>query len=101
MLRRPPSPTLFPYTTLFRSRWHFRQSIDYSLTMNRAVLDFASRYRETLLYDIYLMGKHSIERGSRDSNVDRKTTRLNSSHRTISYAVYCLKKKKDGARAER
>ena len=48
-------------------RWRFRQSIDYSLTMNRAVLDFASRYRETLLYDIYLMGKRSIERGSRDS----------------------------------
>jgi hypothetical protein len=48
-------------------RWHFRRSIDYSITMNRAVLDFASRYRETLLYDIYLMGKHSIERGSRDS----------------------------------
>src|SRR5438094_827229 len=47
-------------------RWRFRQSIDYSLTMNRAVLDFASRYRETLLYDIYLMGKRSIERGSRE-----------------------------------
>ena len=48
-------------------RWHFRQSIDYSMSLNRAVLDFASRYRETLLYDIYLMGKHSIERGSHDS----------------------------------
>src|SRR5881227_3872715 len=44
-------------------RWRFRQSIDYSLTMNRAVLDFASRYRETLLYDIYLMGKRSIVPG--------------------------------------
>src|SRR5207302_6619589 len=48
-------------------RWHFRQSVDYSMTMDRAVLDFASRYRETLLFDIYLMGKHAIERGSRDS----------------------------------
>src|SRR3989441_642529 len=47
--------------------WHFRQSVEYSMTMDRAVLDFASRYRETLLYDIYLMGKHAIERGSRDS----------------------------------
>ncbi len=47
-------------------RWHFRQSIDYSITANRAVLDYASRYRETLLYNIYLMGKNSIERGSRD-----------------------------------
>ncbi|HEU5262211.1 MAG TPA: M14 metallopeptidase family protein, partial [Gemmatimonadales bacterium] len=48
-------------------RWHFRQSIDYSITMNRAVLDFASRYRETLLYNLYRMGKNSIERGRRDS----------------------------------
>src|SRR3989442_1250460 len=47
--------------------WHFRQSVEYSMTMDRAVLDFASRYRETLLYDIYLMGKHAIERGGRDS----------------------------------
>ncbi len=47
--------------------WHFRQSVEYSMTMDRAVLDFASRYRETLLYDIYLMGRHAIERGSRDS----------------------------------
>jgi hypothetical protein len=46
--------------------WHFRQSIDYSITANRAVMDYASRYRETLLYNIYLMGRNSIERGSRD-----------------------------------
>ncbi|MBV9612657.1 MAG: peptidase, partial [Acidobacteriaceae bacterium] len=48
-------------------KWHLRQSIEYSLTANRAVLDFASRYRETLLYNIYRMGKNSIERGSQDS----------------------------------
>ena len=47
--------------------WHFRQSIDYSITANRAVLDFASRYREKLLYNIYLMGRNSIERGSTDT----------------------------------
>ncbi|UCG89383.1 MAG: peptidase [Gemmatimonadota bacterium] len=46
--------------------WHFRQSIDYSVTANRAVLDYASRNRENLLYNIYLMGKNSIERGSQD-----------------------------------
>jgi hypothetical protein len=46
---------------------HLRQSIEYSLTANRAVLDFASRYRETLLYNAYRMGKNSIERGSHDS----------------------------------
>ena len=48
-------------------KWHFRQSIAYELTANRAVLDYASRYREHLLYNIYEMGKNSIERGSRDS----------------------------------
>ncbi|CAA9328885.1 MAG: FIG00490527: hypothetical protein, partial [uncultured Gemmatimonadaceae bacterium] len=47
--------------------WRFRQSVDYSLTANRAVLDFASRYRETLLYNAYRMGKNAIERGSRDT----------------------------------
>lgn len=46
--------------------WRFRQSIDYSLAANRAVLDQASRYREVLLYNIYLMGRNSIRRGSDD-----------------------------------
>jgi hypothetical protein len=46
--------------------WHYRQSIEYSLSANRAVLDYASRHREVLLYNIYLMGRNSIERGSRD-----------------------------------
>jgi hypothetical protein len=47
--------------------WHFRQSVDYSVTANKAVLDYASRHREQLLYNIWLMGKKAIERGSRDS----------------------------------
>jgi hypothetical protein len=47
-------------------KWHFRQSIEYSLTANRAVLDVASRFGETFLYRAYVMGKHSIERGSQD-----------------------------------
>ena len=47
--------------------WHFRQSIDYSITANRAVLDVASRNKENFLFNIYRMGKNSIERGSRDS----------------------------------
>ncbi len=46
--------------------WHFRQSVEYSVTANRAVIDYASRYRETLLYNIYLMGRNAIDRGSRD-----------------------------------
>jgi len=48
-------------------RWHFRQSIDYSLTANRAVLDAASRYRESLLFNAYVMGRNSIQRGSQDT----------------------------------
>jgi hypothetical protein len=48
-------------------RWHFRQSIEYSLTANRAVLDIASREKDNLLYNFYRMGKNSIERGSRDN----------------------------------
>jgi hypothetical protein len=47
--------------------WHFRQSVDYSITANKAVLDYASRNREKLLYDIWLMGMRAIDRGSRDS----------------------------------
>ncbi len=47
--------------------WHFRQSVDYSVTANKAVLDVASRHREQFLYNIYQMGRNSIERGSRDN----------------------------------
>jgi hypothetical protein len=55
-----------PYP-IMPQEWHFAQSIAYSLTANRAVLDVASRYRETFLYNIYQMGRNSIQRGSRDS----------------------------------
>ncbi|MDX2032240.1 MAG: M14 family metallopeptidase [Blastocatellia bacterium] len=48
-------------------KWHFRQSIEYSITANRAVLDVASRYRETFLFNAWRMGMNSIERGSRDA----------------------------------
>jgi len=48
-------------------KWHFRQSVEYSVTANYAVLDYASRYRETLLFNFWRMGMNSIERGSRDS----------------------------------
>jgi hypothetical protein len=47
--------------------WHFRQSVDYSVSLDRAVLDYASRMRENLLYNIYVMGKASIQRGSEDT----------------------------------
>jgi hypothetical protein len=48
-------------------RWRFRQSIDYSVTANRAVIDAASRYRETLLFNIYAMGRNAIQRGNQDT----------------------------------
>jgi hypothetical protein len=48
-------------------KWHFRQSLDYSVTANKAVLDYASRNRQHLLYNIWLMGKNAIDRGNRDS----------------------------------
>src|SRR5437762_10773804 len=70
MIRRPPRSTLFPYTTLFRS--HARTGTGRSTP---------------------LRGEDVAGNGS---SLDRKSTRLNSSHRCISYAVFCLKKKKTG-----
>ncbi len=55
------------YYPIEPQQWHFRQSVDYSITANRAVLDIASRDKEHFLYNIYRMGKNSIERGSRDT----------------------------------
>jgi hypothetical protein len=59
----PNGATPFPVTP---QKWLFRQSIDYSISLNYAVLDYASRYRDELLYNIYKMGRNSIERGSKD-----------------------------------
>lgn len=59
----PNGNTPFPITP---QKWRFRQSIDYSLSLNYAVLDYAARHRDELLFNIYRMGKNSIERGSRD-----------------------------------
>ena len=53
----------FPITP---QKWHFRQSIDYSLTANYAILDLASRHREQFLFNMYKMGKNSIDRGNAD-----------------------------------
>jgi hypothetical protein len=74
-----PTPTSIPFTTRFaigdsnmwwpiqpQEVWHFRQSIDYSITADRAIMDFASRYRETVLYRIYEMGRDEIKWGSED-----------------------------------
>ena len=73
-----PTPMRIPFVTqrqipgsdlaypIEPQEWHFRQSVDYSVSLNKAVLDYASRFRENLLYNIYVMGKSSIERGSKD-----------------------------------
>ncbi len=59
----PNGNTPFPVTP---QKWHFKQSIDYSLSLNYATLNYAARYRDELLFNIYRMGKNSIERGSTD-----------------------------------
>ncbi len=58
--------TDYPFPIL-PQRWHMRQSIDYEVSANKAVIDIASRYRDTLLFNIYKMGKNAIEKGSRDT----------------------------------
>jgi hypothetical protein len=60
----PNGATPFPVTP---QKWHFRQSIDYSVSLNYAVLGYAARYRDEVLFNIYRMGKNSIERGSHDT----------------------------------
>src|SRR2546430_4307130 len=84
MIRRPPRSTLFPYTTLFRSALlrGQPQSHRHSKRPPRWQLRFEP--------DRFECGKHR----SRVAEQDRKSTRLNSSHSQISYAVFCLKKKK-------
>src|SRR5437762_5685010 len=84
MIRRPPRSTLFPYTTLFRSIWTGINSCEMALNTNA----LAAGQTATLRFKArWLHGWPETQR-------DRKSTRLNSSHRCISYAVFCLKKKK-------
>src|SRR2546422_8403263 len=78
MIRRPPRSTLFPYTTLFRSGRLV------SLAEVKAMLEKSQGDREELTYEQKIALEHAK---------DRKSTRLNSSHGYISYAVFCLKKK--------
>src|SRR3712207_8472462 len=96
MIPGPPRSTLFPYTTLFRSD-AVRRSI--GVALQDAAIDPLMSGRELLRLQATLHGmpkKEAIERGDRllDTVGDRKSTRLNSSHANISYAVFCLKTKK-------
>src|SRR2546429_4579617 len=94
MIRRPPRSTLFPYTTLFRSDGFFFQQS--GLSQSR----FNKRSHPRLLRESAGLGDPRKARANEsiysndDSCSDRKSTRLNSSHGYISYAVFCLKKKK-------
>src|SRR2546422_4177107 len=85
MIRRPPRSTLFPYTTLFRSQWEAARSHPEGVSAARALPAPA--------------GGRAPPDGAPGEGlghaVDRKSTRLNSSHGYISYAVFCLKKKKN------
>src|SRR5258708_25354320 len=82
MIRRPPRSTLFPYTTLFRSR-EMSRSME---ALHSIAALFAAR--GDAAFD-----SRGKERRNRMQRLDRKSTRLNSSHQIISYAVFCLKKK--------
>src|SRR5256885_11818521 len=79
MIRRPPRSTLFPYTTLFRSF----ENVEY---LSSALVDMKLHLEPEKAKDIDAFEKEALEG-------DRKSTRLNSSHLVISYAVFCLKKK--------
>src|SRR5947208_10944354 len=83
MIRRPPTSTLFPYTTLFRSYPYLLRAIDVN---QRSAPTYYS-----LSYAFYQLKQYPAALEA----ADRKSTRLNSSHQIISYAVFCLKKKKN------
>src|SRR2546430_6798300 len=97
MIRRPPRSTLFPYTTLFRSHWVGKKNPSY-WDKGRPYLD---GYRALFIRDA--AAQVAAIRGERAHIQfrDRKSTRLNSSHSQISYAVFCLKKKKRQTRSDR
>src|SRR2546427_8766605 len=92
MIRRPPRSTLFPYTTLFRSQAVRLLSLDEDFVGVDGVLIGRDRVGVASHADVDV-GGHVDEMSC--TRQDRKSTRLNSSHSQISYAVFCLKKKKE------
>src|SRR5687768_17939019 len=98
MFRRPPRSTLFPYTTLFRSRWSVYEALLQRLAQD--LKDMAPALRPCIQKEPATLCPRPLARMGRcppsispTSEIDRKSTRLNSSHGYISYAVFCLKKK--------
>src|SRR5258708_14663585 len=86
MIRRPPRSTLFPYTTLFRSSLQFPDTVP--RRAHRRLTGLVRRAHD------FRKACASAPAKITDLTPDRKSTRLNSSHQIISYAVFCLKKKK-------
>src|SRR5690242_21290495 len=88
MLRRPPRSTLFPYTTLFRSELSLTTDLDlrYAASPARTAPPPLRTVKMGATY-------YPVASNPSQASVDRKSTRLNSSHMSISYAVFCLKKK--------
>src|SRR3712207_7866093 len=94
MIRRPPRSTLFPYTTLFRSDHHRRADDVGPRAQVRRPERVRDRHRQRRIRPIIRRLKQTAEmRACTEYLEDRKSTRLNSSHANISYAVFCLKKK--------
>src|SRR5256885_9728350 len=96
MIRRPPRSTLFPYTTLFRSEWFVGDKEVEGWHFGLTTEDRAPRPSLRVATEWNRKTVRSEGRGARSSVVspkDRKSTRLNSSHLVISYAVFCLTKK--------
>src|SRR5437773_7572164 len=97
MIRRPPRSTLFPYTTLFRSQGSQYAGMGRDLYQREPVFREAFDKCAGILRQpiLEVLGKPDLLNETTFTQpVDRKSTRLNSSHITISYAVFCLKKKK-------
>src|SRR3712207_7339054 len=92
MIRRPPRSTLFPYTTLFRSPLRRRSESHDDPTSSLPPIEQSCSGTAEIGKDA--SAAPQTQYGSTSMTVDRKSTRLNSSHANISYAVFCLKKKK-------
>src|SRR3712207_7860786 len=98
MIRRPPRSTLFPYTTLFRSDVESLENLTPAIIVDQERMGANARSTVGTATDAYDMLRVIFSRLGEPhigpSTADRKSTRLNSSHANISYAVFCLKKKK-------
>src|SRR3712207_7010856 len=95
MIRRPPRSTLFPYTTLFRSRAYPSASLLHKVELAQKYSSvFHSPTHSSLGLGPGLLREDKLYPENLGLPADRKSTRLNSSHANISYAVFCLKKKK-------